>query len=249
MHILSSMENSSGDGRALRDMPEHLRPRELCERVGLENVGSEVLIAILLRTGLTGQNVVDVARTLLERYGSLTALGRASVEELTEYPGIGPVKAQLLKAALEIGRRMVGEAVLERPLIRVPQDAARVMRPIVCGKTHECFWVLLLDSKYRLQREPVEVTKGLIDASLCHAREMFHPAVKALSAAIMLVHNHPSGDPAPSGQDLHMSRKMVEAGRILDIPVLDHVIMGYSPQDESREDYVSIRESGLVAFE
>lgn len=234
--------------RRMADIPARLRPRELFERLGPERVSDEVLLALLLRCGMQGMNVVDLAHHLLLEYGSLTALSQASVEALVKRKGIGKVKAQIIRAALELGRRLGEEAAPERPIIRTPEDAARLLRGRASGRETEAFWVLLLDTKNRLRREPVEISSGLLNASLAHPREVFKEAIRCLSAAVVLVHNHPSGDPAPSAEDIKLTRQLVEAGRIVDIPVLDHIILGRSAEAGAR-DYYSLRESGVVSFE
>jgi DNA repair protein RadC len=197
---------------------------------------------------MRGLNVVDLAHNLLLEYGSLTALSQAPVQELTKKKGIGPVKAQILRAALELGRRLGEESAPERPFIRTPEDAARVLRGRASARETEAFWVLLLDTKNRLRQTPVEISTGLLNASLAHPREVFKEAIRCLSAAVVLVHNHPSGDPAPSAEDIKITRQLVEAGRIVDIPVLDHIILGRSTEAGGK-DYYSLRESGAVSFE
>jgi DNA repair protein RadC len=234
--------------RRVADIPLRLRPRELFDRLGAEHVSEEILLALLLRCGMRGMNVLDLAHNLLLEYGSLTALSQAPVQELTKKKGIGPVKAQILRAALELGRRLGEEAAPERPLIRTPEDAARVLRGRASSRETEAFWVLLLDTKNRLRREPVEISSGLLNASLAHPREVFKEAIRCLSAAVVLVHNHPSGDPAPSAEDVKITRQLVEAGKIVDIPVLDHIILGRSAETGDK-DYYSLRESGVVSFE
>jgi len=234
--------------RRVADIPSRQRPRELFERLGAERVSDEVLLALLLRCGMRGLNVVDLAHNLLLEYGSLTALSQAPVQELTKKKGIGPVKAQILRAALELGRRLNEESAPERPFIRTPEDAARVLRGRASARETEAFWVLLLDTKNRLRQTPVEISTGLLNASLAHPREVFKEAIRCLSAAVVLVHNHPSGDPAPSAEDIKITRQLVEAGRIVDIPVLDHIILGRSTEAGGK-DYYSLRESGAVSFE
>lgn len=237
-----------GAPRRVKDLPSRLRPRELFDRFGAESVSESVLLALLLRSGVKGVNVVDVAERLLEEYGSLTALAQVSVDELARWKGVGRVKAQIIRAALELARRLGDEKAPSRDMIRSPADAARVLRQHARVREQEAFWVLLLDTKCRLKRPPIEVTKGLLDASLVHPREVFKEAIRASSAAVVVVHNHPSGDPTPSAEDIHISKQLVQAGHVVDIKVLDHVILGLG--DEGREtDHVSLRESGLVDFE
>jgi DNA repair protein RadC len=230
------------------DIPESLRPREAMTRMGAENVSNEVLLAVLLRGGTRGVNVCNLARGLLRRYGSLSRLAAASVEELTTFgKGLGPVKAQALKAALELGRRLQEEAVPPRHRVRTPQDAVQALRPLLQGLQTEVFWVLLLDAKNFLRCRPVAVSQGVLDASLVHPREVFRHAVLQPSAAVVLAHNHPSGDPTPSAEDIRITRQLVQAGRVMDIRVLDHVVIGHAG-DGGGNGFVSLREEGLVEF-
>lgn len=230
----------------LQDLPVCQRPRELLDRFGVDAVEDEVLLAIILRSGMRGLNVLELARRLLRQYGSLSALATASERELRG-PGVGPVKAQVLKAALELGRRLAAEKLGAAPAIRTPADVAAVLRESARTLPGETFWVLLLNTKNRLQGKPVEVSRGLLNASLVHPREVFRAAIHAASAAVVLAHNHPSGDPTPSAEDLQITRQLVEAGKILSIRVLDHVVLGRGGSAECRE-FVSVRENGLVDF-
>jgi len=232
----------------VRDMPERLRPREEMDRVGVEHVSDDVLLAIILRSGVKGTSVVELARGLLKKYGSLTKLAGASVEELARIKGLGRVKAQVLKASLELGRRMNEELAPKRNYVRTPEDAARVLRDDAKPLDREVFWVLLLDAKNGLRSKPNVVTKGLLDASLVHPREVFIEAIKTGAAAVVLVHNHPSGDDTPSAEDIRITKQLVEAGRIVGIKVLDHVILGKA-QAAGEKDYFSVRESGTVSFD
>ena len=236
-------------GRAYRvaDMPERLRPREEMERRGAEHVSDEVLLAILLRSGVKGRSVVELAREILREYRSLTALSRTSVDELAKITGMGRVKAQVLRAALELAKRLSEESAPASACVRAPEDAARLLRERARTLDNETFWVLLLDSKNHLKGEPVDITKGILNASLVHPREVFREAIRAASAAVVLAHNHPSGDPTPSSEDIRITRQIVGAGRIVDIGVLDHVILGQATKERAA-DFVSMRESGIVDF-
>lgn len=233
--------------RPLRDVPEGSRPREVFDRLGPEGMSDAQLIALLLRSGIQGRSVMELAEGLLREYGSLHALAEASATDLAAVRGMGPVRAQVLKAALELGRRLPAASAETPQYARTPEEAAALMRREVLASDVECFWVLLLDRRYRLKRPPVRITRGILDASLVHPREVFKEAIRTGSAAILLVHNHPSGDPSPSAEDIRITRRMVEAGKVVDIEILDHVIMGRAMGADPR-DFVSLRESGLVAF-
>jgi len=234
----------------VRELPVGMRPREEFLRRGPTHVSDEVLIAIILRSGKRGKNVIDLARTLLCQAGGLGALARATHEELLAHriPGLGPVKAMELAAALELGRRAAGQQPSSEPAaVRDPESAARLLRPLAHGLQQEVFWALLLDTKNRLIGQPVDVTKGLLDASPVHPREVFSRAIRHGAAAVILAHNHPSGDSTPSPEDLRVTRQLIEASRVLGIRVLDHIIVG-APSD-TQPGYLSLRDKGLASFE
>lgn len=231
----------------VRDIPERLRPREELERLGVRSVQDDVLLAILLRSGVRGVNVVDLARNLLLKYGNLTGLAAANADELAAVRGIGRVKAQVIEAALEMARRLNEEAAPKRHRIKTPEDVAALLRDSARALEKETFWALMLDSRNNLKTKPVEVSVGLLDASLVHAREVFREAVRSASAALVLAHNHPSGDTSPSAEDIRITRQLIEAGKVVDIKVLDHVILG-RPTEAGSRDFLSLREAGLVSF-
>ena len=233
------------------DLPQRMQPRELFDQLGPEHVTEDVLLAIVLRSGAQGKNVIDLARDLLQTYGSLTHLAQAGDDELLKpnrFPGLGPVKLQCLRAALELARRMSREQTSEQEIIDCPDAAARLMRETVRTLDAEHFWILMLDPRNQLKRAPFEVTKGLVNASLVHPREVFKEAIRQSCAAVVLVHNHPSGDPTPSPEDIRVTRQLVKSGKILDIEVIDHVIVGRKTEG-NLEWWVSLRESGLVNFD
>lgn len=232
----------------VKDLPKALQPREKFDRLGPENLSESDLLALLLRTGTTGLNVVELAETVLMQYGSLSALSRASSAELQKIHGIGKEKSKILKAALEMGRRLVQENIGENPRVASPEEAAAVVRERARGLDREVFWVLLLDMKNRLISPPCDVSKGTLNSSLVHPREIFKPAVQHSAAKVILAHNHPSGDPSPSAQDIQITKKLIAAGRTMEITVLDHVILGRKTR-EGVDDFISLKESGLVVFE
>lgn len=233
--------------RRIKDIPEEQRPREMFARNGADQVSDRVLLAILVRNGVPGHSAVDIADELLNRFGSLPALARESAEEIARVPGLGPVKAQIIKAALELSRRLPSATAPERAEVRTPADAARLIKQVSTAHEVEEFWVILLDTKYRLRRPPLSISKGILDACLVHPREVFKEAVRACAAAVVLVHNHPSGDSSPSREDIKLTRQLIEVGRIMDIEVLDHVIVGEA-SERNPAGFTSLRESGLVSF-
>ena len=233
----------------IKDLPGHRRPRELALEAGIPNVPDEVLVAILLRAGTRGQSVIDLARQVLDRHqGSLARLAAASHDELLglRIKGLGPVKILELRAALELGRRAAGERNEALPLIREPAHVLALLQKETARLDQETFWVLLLDQKYRLRRAPEAVTKGILDASFAHPREVFREAIRMAAAAIIVAHNHPSGDPTPSAEDVRATRQLVETGKIVGIQVLDHIVIGGNQPHPA--PYVSLREAGLVDF-
>ncbi len=229
------------------DMPAKLRPREEFERIGAENVSDTVLLALILRTGSIGMNVVEVAQRLLSSFGSLTALARASVRELQSVDSIGPVKAQMIKATMELAQRLTRESVGEKPLITTPEQAAAVLRERARVLQHEVFWALMLDTKNRLIGEPRQISEGTLNSSLVHPRELFKQALHHSCAAMILAHNHPSGDPTPSAEDIKVTKQLIGAGEVMGIKVLDHIIVGHRRQ-HTDSDFLSLREAGLVHF-
>jgi DNA repair protein RadC len=227
----------------LKDQPLSERPRERLRAKGVDALSHGELIAILLRTGMKGANVVEIGKQLVNRYGKLDALARASWEDLAREPGIGPDKAVTLVAAFSLARRLVKETCGESPVLDTPEAVANLMREEARLRPGEVFEVLRLNTRRRLIGEPVKIADGTLDTILVHPREVFRPALEASAAAIVLVHNHPSGDPTPSEADIKVTRDLIRAGQLLKIEVLDHVIIGRATQERPR-DYVSLRELG-----
>jgi DNA repair protein RadC len=235
------------DALRICDLPAQLRPREEFARVGAEHVSDAVLLALILRTGQPGVNVMEVAQQLLRRFGSLTALGKASVEEICQVDSIGPVKAQMLKAAMELAQRLARESVGERPVITSPEQAAAVLRERARLLDHEVVWVLFLDVRNRLIGEPRQLFEGGFSTSIMEPRKVFKEALACAACSVILAHNHPSGDCAPSPQDIQVTRQLVDAGHVMGIAVQDHIIIGRR-NEASRSDFLSLREAALVSF-
>ena len=227
----------------LKDQPVSERPRERLRDHGPDSLSPGELVAILLRTGLKGANVVEIGKGLVQRYGSLDALARTSWQELAKEPGIGPDKAVTLVAAFSLARRLVAESRAEAPALETPDAVANLMREDARLRNGETFQVLLVNTRRRLIGKPVKISDGTLDTILVHPREVFRPAIENCAAALVLVHNHPSGDPTPSEADIKVTRDLIRAGQLLKIEVLDHVILGRATQ-ERLKDYVSLRELG-----
>ena len=230
------------DSFRLKDQPVSERPRERLVALGPDALTPAGLIAILLRTGLKGANVVQVGQNLLQKFGSLNALALASVDELKQISGVGPDKAATLVAAFALAKRMEKERLEESPVLDNPATVVNFMRETNRLKTVESFQVLLLNVRKKLIRT-VEISQGLLDTILVHPREVFRAAIAANAAGIVLVHNHPSGDPTPSEADIKVTRDLIRAGQLLKIDVLDHVILGRRSEQRPK-DWVSLRELG-----
>jgi DNA repair protein RadC len=229
-------------GMRLKDQPPSERPRERLAMHGAEALSPAELIAILLRTGLKGVNVVEVGKQMIQKFGTLHALAQASVQDLQSIKGVGPDKAVTLVAAFSLARRMAAELHGESPLLDNPEAVANVMREHTRLNSSETFRVLLLNTRRRLIRE-VKIADGTLDTILVHPREVFKFAIAANAAAVVLMHNHPSGDPTPSDADIKVTRDLIRAGQLLKIEVLDHIILGRATHQRAK-DFVSLRELG-----
>jgi DNA repair protein RadC len=209
-----------------REWPEGDRPRE--KLACGTPLSDAVLLAIILRTGTGRVNAVDLARRITGAFGTLPNLAAASVEDLKQIPGLGPAKAAEIRTAVELGRRLADRDADERdaqPQVQVSEDVFGRYRARFMGVTQEVFLLLTLSAKNRITRK-IEVSKGTLNASIVHPRDVFNHALREAAHAVIFVHNHPSGDPSPSGEDRTLTRRLAEAGKLLGIPVLDHVIIG-----------------------
>jgi DNA repair protein RadC len=221
----------------ITDLAESERPRERLERLGAEALTDAELLAILLRAGVPGENAVQVGQRVLECCGGLGGLHRASFAEVCDQHGIGPAKAAQIKAAIELGRRLSTLAPEERPCIHSPEDAARLLSYEMSALEQEELRLLVLDTRNRVLATE-EVYKGSLNSSQVRIGELFRAAIRRNAAAIIVVHNHPSGDPTPSPEDVAITRALVQAGKLLDIGVLDHLVIAGGR-------FVSLKERGL----
>jgi DNA repair protein RadC len=220
-------------------LPPDDRPRERIWALGASSLTTAELLAILLGTGGGGAGVLEVASRLLELCdGSLRRLAARPAPELRRQSGIGPTKAGRLLAAFELGRRLAAEARPMPARIREPEDVVRLFAPRLRDLQVEEFHLLALDSQSQVLRE-VLVTRGLLNSSLVHPREVFRPAIAEAAAGIIVVHNHPSGDPTPSAEDRGVTRQLSAAGQLLDLPLYDHVII-------AGDRFVSFATEGLL---
>ena len=226
----------------IKDQPASERPRERLAAHGASALSNAELIAILLRTGLKGMNAVEVGKQLIARFGSLQSLALASVDDLRKVKGIGRDKAVTLVAAFALAQKMAKELQEESPLLDNPENVVRLLRANNLAMDVETLQVLLLNTRRRLIRV-VEISNGTVDTLLVHAREVFRAAISANASAIVLAHNHPSGDPTPSDADIKVTRDLIRAGHLLKIDVLDHIILGRATVERTK-DYSSLKELG-----
>jgi len=223
----------------IRELPTTERPRERLRTHGANALSSSELIAILLGSGSGGRSALGIGQDILSSCrGSLRILSAQPVAALTSVTGVGTARAVCIHAALELGRRMAAEERQEGTPVRWPRDVYELFGQRLEDLPVEEFHVAVLDSQHRLERD-ITVTRGILNSSLVHPREVFREAIAERAAAIILVHNHPSGDPTPSPDDRVVTEQLVQAGKLLDIPVQDHVIIG-------RGRYISFAEAGLL---
>jgi len=222
--------------KTIKDLPEFERPREKLVKKGARALKKEELIAILLRTGLKGKNAIEIANDILTKYGDKKLLD-VSYEELRNMRGVGPTKAIQILAAIELGSRLFKEKIEKEIYINSPEDVVKETEHIKENKK-ENFIVLYLDARNKLiYKETVSI--GTLNANLVHPREVFEPAVRYLAAQIVLAHNHPSGDPQPSEDDIEITKRLMESGKILGIEVIDHIII-------AKTNFISLKEKNLI---
>jgi DNA repair protein RadC len=222
----------------MKTVAPHDRPREKLQRLGASTLGDNELVAIVLGHGRANASALDLANTLLVGVGGTDGLARARHDDLTRIEGIGPARAAQILAAVELGRRTLTRGGRQRVQITSPRSVAELLLPQYGSRPVEQFGVVLLDTKHRVLRTTV-VSVGTLDASIVHPREIFREATAAGAAAIVLFHNHPSGDPEPSADDVQLTKRLMAAGVLMGIDVIDHVIL-------ADVRYCSLREKGLI---
>jgi DNA repair protein RadC len=220
----------------MKDVAPHDRPREKLEHLGCASLGDNELLALVLGSGSRGRDALDLANTLLDHVGGLHGLTRVGVGELRRLGGIGGARASQVLAAVELGRRTLTRGVSERPRLTTPQQLAEYLLPLYGARPVEQFGIVMLDTKHRMIRVKI-VAIGSLDTTVVHPREVFREAALGSASAIVLFHNHPSGDPAPSPDDLVLTSRMVHAGDVMGIDVVDHLIL-------ADQRYFSVVESG-----
>lgn len=238
---------NSPDYPALRvkDLAVNDRPQERLEQLGAGALSDTELLAMLLRSGVRGVNVLAVAQHLIADAGSLAALVKWTDTDFRRLKGIGRVKALQLITVMEIARRVLASETAHEPVLNRPDLVLAHFQSIVAGLAVEKFWVLCLNRKNRLIKL-VEITSGTATSSLAHPREVYRAAIRQGATAVVCVHNHPSGDPAPSAADVQVTRQLRDAAKAVDIELLDHVIIGRAAADPLHRGYYSFRESGVL---
>jgi DNA repair protein RadC len=221
----------------ITDLDENDRPRERLAELGPQALSNAELIAILLRVGVKGENAVQMSQRLLQTFGGLHGLHKASFAEMCAQHGLGEAKAAQIKAAIELGRRLPLQEPEERPAVNSPADAAELVRYEMGAFQQEHLWVILLDTRNKvITIEKIYV--GSLNSSTVRVGELFRAAIQRGAASLIVVHNHPSGDPTPSPEDVALTRAIVQSGKLLDISVLDHLVVGHNR-------WLSLKERGL----
>lgn len=224
----------------VRDLPEDERPREKLLAAGAASLSNTELLAVLLRTGVRDDSALHVAEKVLSLYKErgLSAVTQMSVRELSSIKGVGMAKAATILAAVELGRRLAYKAAEQQVIVHEPADAANYVMPRFRFERREHFAVLLLNMKNHILGLKT-ISVGTLTHSIAQPREVFQAAIEWAAASVILVHNHPSGDPTPSREDIALTRRMVEAGAVMCIPVLDHIVLGY-------DKFISLKEEGMI---
>lgn len=231
------MPSSQTNLYTIKDMNEEERPRERLANLGPQSLSTAELLAILLRVGVVGETSVQVGQRLLQTFGGISGLHRASFDELSSQKGVKLAKAAQIKAAIELGRRLVLESPEDKPAIHSPADAAAMVQYDMSALQQEELRVMLLDTRNRVQFIET-VYRGSVNSSQVRIAEIFKAAIRRNAANLIVIHNHPSGDPTPSPDDVAITRAILQAGELLDVKLLDHIIVGSGR-------FVSLKERGL----
>jgi DNA repair protein RadC len=222
----------------IHDLPVADRPRERLQRLGVEALSAQEILALILGRGIAGESVMVTAQRLLSQFGGLKGMAGASLEELSQVRGIGIAKASQIKAAVELANRVEGYSESAgKTLVKTPEDVASLVQGRLKDKKKEYFLAILLDTRNQLIKA-AEISVGSLDSSIVHPREVFKEAISASAASVIFVHNHPSGDTEASEDDIELTKRLAQAGEIVGIDVLDHVIIG-------GKSYISLKREGL----
>ena len=231
-------KNSGFSSFTVRDLPKSERPRERLIKFGPEALSAQELLALIIGRGIPKKSVMNISQELLARFGNIKAISQASIEALSEIRGVGLAKAAQIKACFELGKRQDLEPELKNYDIKNPQSVVKAIRASIKDKAKEHFKLILLDTRNKIIGIST-ISIGTLNASLVHPREIFKEAIIHNSASVVLAHNHPSGDPEPSEEDLTITKRLVESGKILGIEVIDHIIIG-------KTNFSSFKERGLI---
>jgi DNA repair protein RadC len=228
------------DSFTVHDLPRQERPRERLQKLGSEALSAQELLALVIGRGVSGKSVMSIAQELITKFGSIKGISETTIEELAGLKGIGPAKAAQLRASFELGKRqeLEKESPYEAYDITDPQAVVRAIRSSIKDKAKEHFKLIILNTRNKIIKI-TNVSTGTLSASLVHPREVFRDAIRYSASSVVLVHNHPSGDPEPSEEDLRITRRLIDAGRIIGIEVLDHIIIG-------KNVFASFKEKGLL---
>jgi len=221
----------------IHDLPKSERPRERLQKFGAETLSAQELLALILGRGIAGESVMVTTQRLLSTFGNIKAISEASLEELSKVRGIGLAKAAQIKAAFELAKRSE-EAIGEKILIKSSEDVAKLVRPKLKDKKKEYFLILSLDSRNNLIKTS-EISTGSLNANIVHPREICKEAIQSLANSVVLIHNHPSGDATPSKDDIEITKQLMDAGEMIGITILDHIVIG-------NQDYKSMKDKELL---
>ncbi len=237
--IIAMTDKSLKISFTVRDLPQEERPRERLQRLGAESLSVQELLAVVLGRGIASESVVVTAQRLLDQFKTLRGIAEASVEELRQVRGVGPAKACQIRAAFELGNRWSAKPENDQSPAAVssPEDVYNELKARARGKKKEYFWAVLLDTRNKIIKS-IEISIGSLDTSIVHPRELFKEAISASASSIIVAHNHPSGNPQASQDDIKLTRRLKECGDIIGIEIVDHVILG-----EGR--FLSMKREGL----
>ena len=229
---------NKGSSFTIHDLPRQERPRERLQKFGPEALSAQELLALIIGRGIPKKSVMNIAQELLAKFGNVKAIGQATIEELSQIKGIGLAKAAQIKASFELGRREELEPELKNFDIKDPESVVKAIRASIKDKAKEHFKLILLNPRNKIIGIST-ISIGTLNASLVHPREVFKDAIMHTAASVVLAHNHPSGDPEPSEDDITITKRLIEAGKILGVEVIDHIIVG-------KNGFFSFKEKGLI---